>query len=128
MLGELTAACPEMTSLAALVRSFAALLRPDPANEVKLSEWAETARACDLPNVHAFTRGLDLDALAVIAAVTLPFHNGRTEGVNTKTRMIKRQMYDRAGSTLLRTASCSTDATHRHHRRRDGALKFDSQR
>jgi hypothetical protein len=60
-------------------------------NEAKLSEWAETARARDLPNVHAFTRGLDLDALAVIAAVTLPFHNGRSEGVNTKTKMIKRQ-------------------------------------
>jgi hypothetical protein len=51
-------------------------------------EWAEIARACDLPNVHAFTRGLDLDALAIIAAVTLPFHNGRTEGLNIKTKMI----------------------------------------
>lgn len=27
---------------------------------------------------------------SVTAAVTLPFHNGRTEGVNTKTKMIKR--------------------------------------
>jgi transposase len=33
--------------------------------------------------VHAFTRGLELDMQAVIAAVTLPFDNGRTEGVNT---------------------------------------------
>jgi len=102
LVSELTAACPEMTSLAGLVRSFAALLRPDPANEAKLRDWAETARASDLPNVHAFTRGLDLDAPAVIAALTLPFHNGRTEGVNTKTKMIKRQMYGRAGFTLLR--------------------------
>jgi transposase len=38
----------------------------------------------------------------VTAAVTLPFHNGRTEGVNTRTKMIKRQMYGRAGLTLLR--------------------------
>ena len=30
LLGELTAACPEMTSLAGLVRSFAALLQPRP--------------------------------------------------------------------------------------------------
>jgi transposase len=45
---------------------------------------------------------LDLDKQAVIAAVTLPFHNGRTEGANTKTKMIKRQMYGRAGFTLLR--------------------------
>jgi transposase len=54
------------------------------------------------PYVHAFTRGLDLDPQAVTAAVTLPFHNGRTEGVNTRTKMIKRQMYGRAGLTLLR--------------------------
>ena len=103
LLAGLTAACPEMTSLAALVRSFAALLRPDPANEAKLRDWAETARASDLPNMHALTRGLELDTLAVTTALTLPFHNGRTEGVNnTKTKMIKRQMYGRAGFTLLR--------------------------
>ena len=102
LLAELTATCPEMTDLARLVRSFAALLRPDPANEARLKDWAETARACDLPNIHAFTRGLDLDIDAATAAVTLPLHNGRTEGVNTKTKMIKRQMYGRAGFTLLR--------------------------
>ena len=91
-----------MTSLAELVRDFAALLKPDPANAAKLKDWTQAARAADLPSVHAFTRGLDLDAQAVIAAVTLPFHNGRTEGVNTKTKMIKRQMYGRAGFPLLR--------------------------
>jgi hypothetical protein len=36
--------------------------------------------------VHSFTRGLDLDIQAATAALTLPHHNGRTEGVNTKTR------------------------------------------
>ena len=102
LLGKLTAACPEMTSLAGLVRDFAALLHPEPANQARLSEWAHAARAADLPSVHTFTRGLDLDAQAVITALTLPFHNGRTEGVNTKTKMIKRQMYGRAGFTLLR--------------------------
>jgi transposase len=102
LLGKLTAACPEITSLAGLVGDFAALLRPNPVNEAKLKNWAETARAADLPSLHSFARGLDLDAQAVIAAVTLPFHNGRTEGVNTKTKMIKRQMYGRAGFTLLR--------------------------
>jgi transposase len=102
LLAKLTGACPEMTSLAGLVRDFAALLCPDPGNQARLSEWACAARAADLPDIHAFARGLDLDAQAVIAAVTLPFHNGRTEGVNTKTKMIKRQMYGRAGFALLR--------------------------
>ena len=102
LLRQLTAACPEMTSLASLVRSFAVLLRPDPANDVSFRAWIRAARAADLPTVHAFTRGLDLDISAATAAVTLPFHNGRTEGVNTKTKMIKRQMYGRAGFQLLR--------------------------
>jgi transposase len=34
--------------------------------------------------------------------LTLLFHNGRTEGVNTKTKMIKRQMHGRTGFDLLR--------------------------
>ena len=51
--------------------------------------------------MHSFTRGLDLDIQAATAALTLLHHNGRTEGVNTKTKMIRRQMYGRAGFALL---------------------------
>jgi transposase len=39
--------------------------------------------------VHSFTRGLDLDIRATTAALTLPHHNGRIEGVNTKTGLPK---------------------------------------
>jgi transposase len=67
-----------------------------------LTTWIEQAQAEDLPHLHAFTHGLELDRHAVDAALTQPFHNGRTEGVNTKTKMIKRQMYGRAGFPLLR--------------------------
>ena len=101
-LAGIEAACPEMTALAGLVRSFAALLTPDPGNDGKLRQWITDARAADLPHLHSFTRGLDLDIQAATAALTLPYHNGRTEGVNTRTKMIKRQMYGRAGFTLLR--------------------------
>jgi transposase len=101
-LAELTAACPQMTTLAGLIASFAALLVPDPGNDTRLQQWTTDARAADLPYLHSFTRGLDLDIQAATAALTMPHHNGRTEGVNTKTKMIKRQMYGRAGFTLLR--------------------------
>ena len=99
---RLASACPEMKALASLIGSFAAMLAPDPANEEKLRQWITHARAADLPNVHSFTRGLDLDIKAATAALTLPHHNGRTEGVNCKTKMIKRQMFGRAGFELLR--------------------------
>lgn len=101
-LARIQDACPEMTALAGLIRDFAALLVPDPGNATRLPEWITTARAADLPHAHAFTRGLDLDIQAATAALTMPFHNGRTEGASTKTKMIKRQMYGRAGFTLLR--------------------------
>ncbi|MEY9848657.1 hypothetical protein ABH940_005761 [Streptacidiphilus sp. BW17] len=36
------------------------------------------------------------------ANLTLPYHNGRTEDVNTRTKKIMRQMHGRAGFPLLR--------------------------
>ncbi|MEU8689943.1 hypothetical protein [Streptomyces sp. NPDC048665] len=45
---------------------------------------------------------LGLGRAAVIVALTLPYSNGRTEGVNTKTKRIARQMHGRAGPSLLR--------------------------
>lgn len=48
-LARTEAACPEVTALAGLVRSFAALLTPDPGNDSKLRQWITIARAADLP-------------------------------------------------------------------------------
>jgi len=101
-LDTLSAACPEMTAVAGLVRSFAALLTPAGGNAELLASWIVETRAEDLPHLHAFTRGLDQDRDAVNAALTYAYHNGGTEGVNTKTKLIKRQMYGRAGFSLLR--------------------------
>jgi transposase len=100
--GRLSGACPEMAALSSLIGKFAAMLDPDPASEGKLLQWIREARTADLPHLHSFTRGLELDISAATAAVTLPHHNGRTEGVNNKTKMIKRQMFGRAGFELLR--------------------------
>jgi transposase len=70
-----------MKALDDLIGSFAAMLTPGPANEERLQQRI----AADLPHLHSFTRGLEFDLKAAIAAVTLPHHNGRLEGVNTKT-------------------------------------------
>lgn len=102
LLAKLTAACPEMTQLAAGIRDFAPLLTPHTDNADALTHWIAQVRTADLPHLHAFTRGLDRDIDAVIAGLTLPYSNGPTEGVNTKTKRIARQMHGRAGFTLLR--------------------------
>src|SRR5438874_284770 len=64
--------------------------------------WITTATTADLPHLHAFTRGLAQDRDAVNAGLTLPHHNGGTEGVNTKTKRIMRQTHGRASFDLLR--------------------------
>lgn len=97
-----TSACPQMTALAGFIGSFAALLTPAAGNDDRLTAWITKVKATDLPHLHTFTRGLGLDRDAVNTALTHPFHNGGTEGVNTKTKLIKRQMYGRAGFALLR--------------------------
>ncbi len=91
-----------MTALAGLIRGFAALLKPTEGNDIKLTEGIATARAAALPHLRSFTNGLEIDRAAVDAGLTLPYHNGRTEGVNTRTKRIMRQMYGRAGFDLLR--------------------------
>jgi hypothetical protein len=63
-------------------------LTPADGNAGRLQEWINTAEQANLPHVHA--------------ALTSRHHNGGTEGVNTKTKLIKRQMYGRAGFRLLR--------------------------
>lgn len=83
----------------------------------------EHAREADLPVLHSFTRGLDQDIAAVTAAPTLPFHNGRTEGVSTKAKMIKRdKCTDEQASPSV--TGYSADATNRNHRKCERAFNY----
>ncbi|WP_033222666.1 ISL3 family transposase, partial [Kitasatospora phosalacinea] len=102
LLRELTQTCPEMTELAILVGEFATLLTPAEGNAARLTDWITRVRNARLPQLHSFANGLELDRAAVDAGPTLPYSNGRTEGVNTRTKRIMRQMHGRAGFPLLR--------------------------
>jgi hypothetical protein len=97
-LDALLAVCPHLARLTEHVRAFARLLTER--RGVEVEDWI--ADADDLPALHAFVRGLRKDLIAVIAGLSLPYSNGPTEGVNTKTKLRKRQMFGRAGFTLLR--------------------------
>ncbi|WP_436791889.1 transposase [Yinghuangia sp. YIM S10712] len=39
----------------------------------------------------------------------MPWHNGRTEGVNNKIKLLERQTYGRADTVSYASASCSDD-------------------
>lgn len=99
-LDELVNACPEMTRLAELVREFAQIMTQRRGSN--LDAWIKQVREAGLPELDPFLRGLDQDHDAAVAGLTLPFTNGPCEGVNTKTKFLKRQMYGRAGFRLLR--------------------------
>ena len=116
LLSRLTAACPEMIQLAACITDFAKFPNPREGNADGLSCWIVQVRAAGLPHLHSFARGLDRDRDTVIAALTLPYSNGPTEGVDTRTKRIARQMHGRAGFALLRHRILLGSSTLRHHR------------
>lgn len=64
-----------------------------------LGPWVEAARFTLL---RRFAAGIHSDAAAVRAAITLPWSNGPVEGQVNRLKMLKRQMYGRAGFDLLR--------------------------
>lgn len=82
------------------MREFAVILTQRRGHD--LDDWISTARADDLPVLHSFALGVEKDKQAVIAGLTLPYSNGPMEGTNTKVKLLKRQMYGRAGFALLR--------------------------
>ena len=92
--------CPELATAAGLVRSFAAMLTG--LNGDRLGAWIAAAEQAALPGITGFTTGLTNDLAAVTAGLTLSHSSGPVEGNVNRIKMIKRQMYGRAGFDLLR--------------------------
>ncbi|HEY6312680.1 MAG TPA: transposase [Streptosporangiaceae bacterium] len=68
-----------------------------------LPQWIASARDAALPGLSSFAKGLEQDLGAVTNGLTMPWSSGPVEGrVNHTFKMIKRQMYGRAGLPLLR--------------------------
>ncbi|WP_275266343.1 transposase [Rhodovastum atsumiense] len=79
-----------------MVKRFQDMLRTKTA---ALENWLTDARGSLLA---AFAAGIAADRAAVTAAITEPWSNGQTEGQINKVKLLKRQMYGRAGLDLLR--------------------------
>ncbi|MEU8820450.1 ISL3 family transposase [Actinoplanes sp. NPDC048796] len=91
---------PELATSAELVRSFAAMLTG--LHGDRLNDWITAARQTGLPGMTGFATGLTSDLAADTAGLTLPHSSGPVEGNVNRIKMIKRQMYGRAGFDLLR--------------------------
>jgi transposase len=68
----------------------------------QLQSWLEEAFSSGIAELQGFVRGIERDRAAVEAALSLPWSQGQTEGQVNRLKMLKRQMYGRAGFTLLR--------------------------
>jgi transposase len=86
--------------LAHRVGEFAGLLTGRRGED--LDAWMTAADADELPALYGFVHGLRMDLPAVVAGLTLPYNNGPMDSANTKVKLLKRQMYGRAGFALLR--------------------------
>ena len=68
----------------------------------RLDAWLEKIAESGLPELQSFASGVEKDKAAVRAGLTWSINNGMVEGHVTKLKLIKRQMYGKAGFALLR--------------------------
>jgi transposase len=99
-LEQLVAECPEVQVAYDLTERFTALIRERQA-EV-LDDWLDAASHSGFAELARFATGLVRDKAAVVAAASLPYSNGQTEGQITRLKLVKRSMYGRAKFDLLR--------------------------
>jgi len=99
-LERLKAGCPQIELAETLAREFFTMVRQRAAG--RLAEWIERARASGIEPLKAFGAGLRRDWEAVVAGLTLEWSSGPVEGQVNRLKMVKRQMFGRAGLPVLR--------------------------
>ncbi|WP_121894810.1 transposase [Streptomyces shenzhenensis] len=92
--------CPGLDALTGHVRSFAQMLTERQGE--RLPQWLDAVRRDDLRSLRALAAGVERDRDAVIAGLTLPWNSGVIEGHVNRIKMLKRQMFGRAGFALRR--------------------------
>jgi transposase len=96
----LLAASPETLTMFASYHTFWALVRLQRVRE--LERWLANAEHSGIEELGAFANGVRRDYSAVAQAISSPWSQGQVEGQITRVKLVKRQMYGRAGFALLR--------------------------
>jgi hypothetical protein len=100
-LAGIRARCPHLDSLASHGSAFAEMMA-NLTGAADLDAWLAAVEAGDQPELHSFATSIRNDKEAVTNRLTLPGNSGRVEGTVNKAKIIKRQLYGRAGFALLR--------------------------
>ena len=90
---------PKLSGAIDLARGFIKLVRERLPGE--FDAWLESALNSSTKALQCFAKGLQDDYDAVKAGLTLEVSNGPVEGQNNRLKMLKRQMFGRAGLKLL---------------------------
>jgi transposase len=98
-LDQLTGANAGVKATVELAERFAQMVRTRSAAD--LDGWLADARASSLPEFHGLARSLEPDEAAIRSGLTMAWSNGPVEGAVNRLKVIKRQMYGRAGFDLL---------------------------
>lgn len=99
-LKQVRARCPHLDHVADHVTAFAQMMVGREGE--RLDAWMSHVEADDQPDLHRFVNGIRRDHDAVLNGLTLEHSSGAVEGSVNRIKMIKRQMYGRAGFELLR--------------------------
>jgi transposase len=95
------ARCPHIDALARHVTAFAEMMTARTGSS-DLESWLAAVEADDQAGLRSLAAGIRNDQQAVTNGLTLHWNSGKVEGTVNKIKMIKRQMYGRAGFDLLR--------------------------
>ena len=108
-----------------LVQAFATIVRERQGDQ--LDAWLAEVEECEVSALRRFAAGLRRDLDAVRAGLTEAWSNGQTEGQVYRLKLLKRQMYGRAGFEVLRNRVLHA-AEHRRPRcqPRSGARSEDT--
>jgi transposase len=100
-LQAIRARCPHIDALAGHVTAFAEMMTARTGTR-DLEAWLAAVEADEQAGLRSLAAGIRNDQQAVTNGLTLHWNSGRVEGTVNKIKMIKRQMYGRAGFDLLR--------------------------
>lgn len=91
---------PSIAAAYALAQRFLGIVRHHKLAD--FDRWRKDCANSGVADMATFAQGLQQDGAAVRAALTLPWSTGQVEGHITRLKLVKRQMYGRAGFPLLR--------------------------
>jgi transposase len=104
-LDAILASSPELATVTAHVRAFAAIMTGRRGRE--LEQWMTAAAATDEPALISFVTGLRADQDAVTAGLTLRWSSGSSKATSTASRCSNARCTDAQTQTCPASASCS---------------------